>query len=573
MDYPGRLYFFLIDMISACGDKAKTIWLTAGIILFLFLLTLTLLYYYRIPTLKNKVSFFYSPYFFLFISSLFILLERFPFLLSGQLTPDEDLWMAGGATIMNDPRFWISFNPTTSGPLVVLPIILVKILGLQINYSSVRLTALLFCILPSVVLVFFSFKNLFNEKIARVIVLPLIVCISFLHLKNYIAYNSEHVPILLISLSIFIYSKIYVKGKFSPLYFFLLLGITLGCFSLAKLQAVPIAAGIAFIFTTNFKEFSNNRKEGIKRLGFFLLGCIVPLMVMLFFLSLYNGLYDFWISYIISNTNYAIKGLHGQISHLLKFRYFIYLLRTLPDLNFYFISLFFTSIIAFFVLFILKRKELWSYKRLLVLASAIILTSYYGIVKPSNFYEHYFLLFFIPMIFLYGTIIGIFQKVFDSYKSFHLFLAFLIITTVIVPSYYCFARASSLNLLSGNSVTLKKDNAAKMIAAYAATGEKMAIWGWETDLYIQTGLTLGTRYGDSYHQLTKSDLQSYYINNYILDLKRNKPKIFVDAITPSSYFFNELRDRHENYSIIDSYIKENYRKVGEVDKIRIYIRN
>jgi hypothetical protein len=575
MDYPGRLYFFLINIINGCGDHAKLIWMTAGIFLLLLLIFLALYPYYLKPHFNSKAfSFFKSSYFFLFITFLFVILERLPFMLSGQLTPDEDLWLAGGATIMEDPRFWISFNPTTSGPLVVLPVVLIKIVGFQINYISVRLGALLFCILPSIGFIFFAFKNFFHERIARIIILPLVICISFMHLKSYIAYNSEHVPILLTSLAIFIYSQIFLKGESASSYLYLIIGLVLGSFPFSKLQALPIGAGMAMIsIVTLFQEGMDNKKETFSKIVFFLFGCFIPLLVVLGYLTLYNGLRDFWLSFIVSNINYAEAGLNGQIGQGLKFRYFIYLLRTIPGSSIYFITLFFSSCISFFSLFLFKRKELWNHKLLLSLASLIIIASYYGIVKPSTFYEHYFLLFLIPMIFFYGVLMGVFEKAFGHYKLFPVLNAFLIITTVIIPSFYCFAQASSVNLLTEHSLKLKKQPAAEVIGKYAPPGEKMAVWGWKTDLYIQTGLTLGTRYGDSFHQLTKSEQQDYYLNNYLLDLKINKPKIFVDAITSSSFFFNEIQDRHENYSMIDSYIKENYTKVGEVDQIRIYIRN
>jgi hypothetical protein len=576
MDYPGKLYFFIFDIISKFGHHAGLIWMIAGLCLILLLVSLSLSHFYISPLNQNKNFIFYrSNWFFLTLASFLIIFERLPLLLSCSMNPDEDLWMAGAATIMDDPRFWISFDPTTSGPLVVLPLVLIKMLGSNINYASVRMAALLFCMIPSLVLLFFSFKNLFNEKISRIIMLPLIVCMAFFHLKNYIVYNSEHVPILLTSLGIFIYSKIDRSGPVaSSYYLYLFLGLTLGCFPYAKLQAVPLGLGMGCFFLYKLlNDFSPNRKETLKKLFFFLSGGFLPSLIVLFYLTISSAGKDFWSSYIVSNLNYANYGVNGQIHLWMKFKYLIYLLRSIPDSSLYFISLFFSSITVLGVLLILKRKELWTNKKILIFAFLMIITSYYGIVKPSTFYEHYLLLFFVPALFFSGALLGIFEKVFNNSKLMIVFLHFFIFITVVVPCFYSLTNVYFANDIYIRSDGFKRHKAADLILKYAEPGDKMAIWGWMTDLYVQTGLTLGTRYGDSYHQITESKLQSYYINNYVFDLKRTKPKIFVDVITPDAYFFNELRNRHESYSMIDSYIKENYKMLGEVDQIRIYIRN
>jgi hypothetical protein len=82
----------------------------------------------------------------------------------------------------------------------------------------------------------------------------------------------------------------------------------------------------------------------------------------------------------------------------------------------------------------------------------------------------------------------------------------------------------------------------------------------------------GTRYGDCYHQLKKSGLQEYYLNTYLKDLQKNKPAIFVDAITPDAYEFNSSEYKHQNFSVISNYVKANYKKAEEVDGIEIFIR-
>ena len=66
----------------------------------------------------KKTSFWSSERFFLSTIILGIFVLRLPVLAYTHIDSDESEWIVGAATFFNDPRFWLSVDGTTSGPLV-----------------------------------------------------------------------------------------------------------------------------------------------------------------------------------------------------------------------------------------------------------------------------------------------------------------------------------------------------------------------------------------------------------------------------------------------------------------------
>jgi hypothetical protein len=558
MDYPGDLYFFLNSTISNDGM------LYAFGITILFLILALCFLPGKLPgygpgSLRKVIL---SPSCFLFLISAFILLMRIPSLLLDEQNIDESFWIAGSAAFIESPRLWTSFNTTTSGPLVMLPLILIKVAGFDLSYASARLGGILFCIIPSIIFSYYTFRTLLEEKIARLFTLPLAAFFAFINASDYAAYNGEHMIIMFTSLALFLHTKLLMGNR--QRMFLLLYGIALGCLPFTKLQALPIGMALGLvIFAFMIKEKS---RPGSYLL--LLLGGIIPFSVILLWILLTGDFNDFWIPYILSNLNYGQAGTGINGSSWLYFKYFVYLLRTLPDSRFYFISVLgfsFLIVITLSATRKIKRKHLF----LLVSGAALLLASYYAIVKTSFFYPHYFLIAIIPASFTLVILSSIFS---DAFQHTSVYKPVLIIFSIF---FLAILSIDWIKRITVNPVAakyeLKKTAAAQAICKYGKEDDRMAIWGWNAALYVQTALIPGTRYADCYHQLKKSPLQEYYVNTYLEDLKKNKPLIFADAITPKAYEFSSDEYKHQNFPLISNYVRVNYRKVEEVDGIEIFI--
>ncbi|HXA00995.1 MAG TPA: hypothetical protein VNW99_03350 [Cytophagaceae bacterium] len=560
MDFPGDLYFFLINLLSSW----KVLYIIAAIV---SLFTLALVYLPWIKTEKPpgraSIKIFSSPLLFLLLITIFIILMRMPTFLLDEQNIDESLWIAGTATFLHSPQLWTSFDTTTSGPLVMLPLVLIKLTGLDLNYASARLAGILFCIIPGVIFCYYTFRILLDEKLSRILILPLTACFAFMNSGDYTAYNGEHEIILFSSIAIFLHTKLLMGNKQSK--YFLLYGLTLGALPFTKLQATPITLALGFCLLV----FLIKSKTNLSSYALIFLSIMSPFVLILMWLLITDGTQDFWFAYIISNLKYGQPGIGINGSSWLYFKYFVYLLRTLPDSKFYFISL--ISVSALSGITVSFRKKIMGKHLFLLLSSiALLFSAYYAIVKTSFFYQHYFLIFLIPVLFFTAIIAWISRDTFSRSKLFNSALIILPLICFVMVAIDGITRIN--NPSSINHSSLKKSLVAQTINKYGKGNDGMAIWGWMPGLYVQTGLINGTRYGDCYHQFTKSRMQQYYLDKYLEDLKKNKPLIFADAITSYSYGPNAAEFKYQNFPNIRDYVEAHYRKAEVAEEIEIFIR-
>jgi hypothetical protein len=110
--------------------------------------------------------------------------------------------------------------------------------------------------------------------------------------------------------------------------------------------------------------------------------------------------------------------------------------------------------------------------------------------------------------------------------------------------------------------------ASEIINTLEKTNKKIAVWGWNTKLYMETNSIQATRDPHIFNQVYESKYNEFFLRRYLLDIEKNKPALFIDAVP--GFYFKDLKYRHENYSDIYLYINKNYEKIVTVDSIRIY---
>jgi hypothetical protein len=47
--------------------------------------------------------------------------------------------------------------------------------------------------------------------------------------------------------------------------------------------------------------------------------------------------------------------------------------------------------------------------------------------------------------------------------------------------------------------------------------------------------------------------------------------VFVDAVGPKSFYFNNSAQRHENFPTVRAVIEERYTFVSEIEGVRVYV--
>lgn len=511
---------------------------------------------------------------------LFIIISRVPLAAKGTTNIDENTWIAIAKILEVDARYWVSADGYTGGPLVPLTLLSFNIFGLPIDSGSLKIMSALI-ISVSIGFTFLFLANLVRSGLARLAILPLVVAFAMTDYYDMIAYNSEHIVIFLLSLSLVFFAQLLKKRAGKYLIYVIILGVLLGLVPFAKLQGAPIALFIGILSCIIcFKEF------GLRTLLILVSSSLVPTIFILLSVWIYGGIQDFWTSYIEGNLVYATRNptLGNPLGEKLKLLFD--LLFHPPTLKFFlYYSL--TSILICIMWVISFGKKLdFKEKAKFLTSLAMVVVSAYCVVVPNNPFHHYMLLVLIPLTIAtaagLNSIVSILEleislqkdlKIFEILRP--LFASLFIITSSLFyfqqhfsyqPNYLDFASRNK----SGYS---HYPEIADVLKQYKYPGARMAIWGWSCELYEDTGLLMGTRYTGAQGILEGGVMGDYFSANFLSDLKINSPIVFIEMIGPT---FRAYHDKNlysfEHFKNIKEYVDEYYYPAAEVSQARIFVR-
>ncbi len=561
------------------GPSGQYVYLLAQLILFYALIALAFLSFFeksddeKFNKKKKVLTILQSNGLFTTILFAFVILSRFPLSTYGYQNPDEGVWIACFKVLEQDPRPWIAADTATSGPLVLLPLLFLKLLQLPIDFGSIKLAAGITMAI-TLVFTFLTYCNVAGKTLARIIIIPATLALSLTTYWDFITYNGEHIPLLFLSISLFILSGI-LNGADKEIKPFLIIGFLLGMIPFAKLQGAPIAVCVAvasFIFLIM-------RKYTLSQKIFFVLSGLTPMALIFFWMTIVGGMRNFWDSYILYNLSYSTSETSLGITLVDKIVLAWKMLFETADLTFYFVSNF---IICFFcVLFIDYSSLLKEKKNLYLFLFAVLyfLSSLYCIGQPYRVFTHYTYFSYFTINLLALILLSVFlQKPLLSTN--HLdYLKPIICSVLLLVSILHFHQRFVFNPNYNTYAELRKggyssmSNVIKKINEFSVAGDKIAIWGWNNTFYGDTDLIMATRYTDTSGILLPNSHQEYFLNAYLEDLNKNRPKIFLDAITYSSIRFADRQEYgFDKFPRVKSFIDSNYRKMAEVDGYHVYVR-
>ena len=112
------------------------------------------------------------------------------------------------------------------------------------------------------------------------------------------------------------------------------------------------------------------------------------------------------------------------------------------------------------------------------------------------------------------------------------------------------------------------------VAAHARPGEAIAIWGWSSYVYVETGLRQASREAHFGGAIAPGGMRTYFRERLLADFMQTNPAMFLDSVGPCSLGSPPLElFSHERYfPELAAVIRANYLKVDEVTGARIYRR-
>lgn len=499
--------------------------------------------------------------------ALTVFVFRLPVLLHGQeLNPDESHLIAEALALQRDWFYWQVVDGSTHGPLDVYPLYFAHLLGLPLDYFTARLVST-GVLLAAVVSLYLATRSIASEGAARLGTLPVAGFLMFSTYWDLVHFSSEQVPVAMlgVGLALLVPECCGRSGRHPLAGRWIAGGVVLGSVPLAKLQGGPIAAAL-LVAIAAFEVFTPGARwaQRLARVAA-LAGAALFLPVLFALISLVRGVGpDVWRSYIVHNLVYAADRHLAPEEVLRKFWDFAG-----QAADYYVLA---TGCTAFIVMAILRLPDFPVPVRhaavlgLIALSFSVLVT-----IWPGRLYGHYLIWTVVPAGFAAAALLaGWWMAAGHGRGQVGAVLGVFLVATVLPQAWHRLrAPHPYLGQLAHHSVPSATE---RTLSRLAAPGSLASIWGWEPKLYVQSGLVPATKDAHTHNQIAWSPTMDYFRARYLRELRANPPPVFIDAVGPGAFTFQDRSLAHEMLPELRDFIAQNYRLASEVEGTRIYLR-
>ena len=501
-----------------------------------------------------------------------LLAWRWPPLLYNQaLNPDEPLLIAGAITLTHDPVFWRSVDGATAGPLDFYALLPAHAFGLPLGYFSARLTGLLL-IWGALLACYRMLRDEYGRGVAQLGLLPGLMFFATVHEGDFLHYSTEHVPLFLFSLSACLLWRAHRETPAAPIrarFLWFAAGVSMGLLPWAKLQAAPLAATLAlwgtWLTLTDKTAGWQPRRRTFATLTF---AALLPSLLILALIALGGQWEHFQSSYIQSNLAYVDTGggfgnVFKELSHKAALTWIFPALLVTP-----------LWIVPVAAAGALTRQRRWGP---LFVTGAIFTAVAAGCVfAPRRGFMHYLLFLVVPLTWWSAAALGEARRAYGRGRGAP---SLMMLYALIAGGIPLLARwqEPSPPLWGGlaDQGMAPRDEAGDMLRKLRRPGDTLAVWGWHSHLYVESGLPQATRAAVSEREITPSPQRdTYHRPLYLADLQAHSPAFFADAVGPESFHLtNRVTQGHETFPQLQDYIKTHYVQLADLTSVRLYIRS
>jgi hypothetical protein len=494
-----------------------------------------------------------------------MLAGRWPtFVFTRELNPDESQMLAGAHVLARDPVFWRAVDGHTAGPLDFLVLCPAgQLLGWD-AYLPARCTAVLLIAL-ALTLLHQCLALTVGRQVARVTTLGAVTFEALTNSANLLHYSTELMPVALLAGAAYAAIRRWVHAGGAG--WNLLGGLLLGAVPLAKPQAVPLAAvlGLGWLAA----EWAIRTGEGLRPKVWLVAGALLPAALFAAQVTLVADWADVVIPFYRYNLIYSGQETlsPGQVL-LADLRYFA----TEDSL----MHLWLGGSLVWMLLMVRRRQSPARATRLLVpIALAACGLSIWITLYPGRPYIHYWQFTVLPITLLTGALSGSLLTApaapWSQARCRLVALCALILVGLLLGQ-----RAWNTNRLM-RTVEYRQlfpsTALAARITAHTRPGEAIAIWGWSSHVYVETGLRQATRAGVVTRLIDPSPYKQFYRDRYLADLQKNRPEWFLDSVGPNSTQYVSREFEHERqFPELAAVVRRDYVLAEQIDDARLYRR-
>lgn len=559
-----------------------------AVLVLLLIVFLAILPYRR----RGAHSWIRSPWLFDVAALAALAALSWPVLALTEMNADESEHIAEALKLLVSPLPWISVDGFSHTPLSAAPLILPVLFHLPIDYGAAKLMHLIGT-WANIAFLHRTLRRVYGDVPSRLAVFPAIIAMSFVQERDFLAYNAEVPTTFVLSLGLYLLVRLATLPVLnaSSVYF---VGLVIGLAPFVKLQGVVPALGLAVSGAgVLVYRLWGDKRRCVSQMAIFALGGASVAILLALYLVVTGAFDSFWNSYILSNWVYANRNPNVQFgrhaTHMYKF------LAGQAGLHLFWrrnvelgvVSALLLPVVGAVQVYRRRRGTLrdgsapagtpgtihpgfWPQLGLVALAAVLFFASAYTVVAPLNTYYHYLWFMMIPLALAGATCLGTMLYAFRSRVAIVVgLLAFAAYSSSQLV--WNFATTAQGVLLGGRPVMMAGDDVSLRMLQLDKPGHPVAIWGWMCQYYVNTGMYPATRHAISYYAFEEY-LQAYFRGLYLEDLQKNMPVLFVDAVAPGAFWFNQNQYRHEAFPELAAWVSAHYRLADDIKGTRIYVR-
>lgn len=489
-----------------------------------------------------------------------LLAGRWPtLLLPREFNQDESLMLAGARALTHDPVFWRSVEGGTVGPLAFFALWPAGWLTDWHGYFPARITALILLAL-TLLLTHQCLAIALDRRVARIAGLAALGFEALTLSLELVHYSTELVPLGLLAGAAYAAVRRWQLAGGAGWNF--LGGLLLGALPFAKLQAVPL--GLCFGFGWLLAEFFAKTRGSGRHRTHLLTGALLPTLLFAGQITIAGEWANVIIPYFAYNVFYTELGLPAGRLAAETLR----LARQSASLLHWWLP----GVIVWIILLQAVRRGPAPARRLGWISLGSCVVALASTLYPGQPFLHYWQFMVVPLTLFLGVSL---HQALTRPEPGRTGVRWLIaVCAVVLVGLLVFVRLRSANHFLGNLAyfsRVPRTELAERVHRLARPDDVLAVWGWSSHVFVETGLRQITREACSVRSLEPSPYQEFYRHRYLRDFILAAPDLFLDSVGPNSTRYHDPQFGHDqSFPALGAVIRAHYTLVDEFNGARLY---
>lgn len=496
------------------------------------------------------------------LAAMALVCLRWPMLgVQHQLNPDESQLIAGALTLRHDPMFWRAVDGSTAGPVDFYPLLPAAWADGFGGYAVARLIALA-VVFATMVFGGEAIALMGGAPLARTAVLPALAAAGFTTMPDFTHYSTELMPVLLLAAAGYAAVR---QGLAPAARLPWMIGLLLGGVPWAKLQAIPLAAGLWLLVAV--REYRAGRSRSLVPL---VAGALLPALLCFAAAALTGQTEHLVVPYVLRNIRYVgephfsmLEDAVGQWQNALTDGYLAFWLAGA--------ALCLVPLALWRV-----RAAAAPSRRALFAAVLLFALGVFSALAPRRASAHHLQFVPLPLLWLTASALALAWPAATAPTAARrrMRLAGIFLACTLAPQLaWRAAGIDSFAAINSAGVSSGRRQLTELVRTFSTADEPLAVWGWRCSLYVESHRRQATRQAQSETQIWPGPLQAYYLRRYFEDFQAANPPVFADAVGPGNYTFSDRAVAHESFPPLRDWVRARYTLVADLDGTRLYVRD